>query len=131
MLRTWLSSPIRPSPVPSPNRAVTIGQAHREHRAEADQEDHDRRADADERGVADRGLLRLLDRLAAQLDLQAGRARSRGRGDHPLRRRDRQDVRALVEGDRREADRARPWRSPWRPAAYGLITDVTCGRRAT
>ena len=97
---------------PEPEQGGDDREAHREHRAEADQEDHDRGADADERGVADREPLRLLDRLAVQLDLKAGRARSGGRGDHPPRRGDRQDVRALVEGHGREADRPVPGDSP-------------------
>ena len=47
-------------------------QPHRDHRAEGEEQDHDRRQQADrERGVAF-FLADFLDRLAAELDLQAG-----------------------------------------------------------
>ncbi len=53
---------------------------------------------------AEARLLRLLDRLAAELDLKCRRAcRCRGR-DHAVDRRLRELARALVELDRREAD---------------------------
>ena len=81
-------------------------QAHRDERAEADEQDDYRRADAHGRGEPDRRPLRLLDRLAAELDLERRRARGPGCRDHVLDGRLRQHVGALVEGDRREADRA-------------------------
>jgi hypothetical protein len=55
---------------------------------------------------ADARLLRLLDRLAAELDLQGGRAHRLGRVDHAVGCRLRQFVGPLVELDGRESDRA-------------------------
>ena len=82
-------------------------QAHREQRAEAEQQDDHGGQEADSGREADARLLGLLDRLAAELDLQGGRARGLGRRDHAVDRRLRQLVRALVELDGGEADRAR------------------------
>ena len=47
-------------------------QAHREQRAEAEQQDDYRGGEADPGCEAEARLLRLLDRLAAELDLQRG-----------------------------------------------------------
>ena len=54
-------------------------QAHRDQRAEGQQQHDDRRQQPDRRGDAEAGLLGRLDRLAAELDLQARAARPRGR----------------------------------------------------
>ena len=81
-------------------------QAHREQRAEAEQQHDDGGEEADARCEAEARLLSLLDRLAAELDLEGGRAHGLGRGDHTVDGRLRQLVRALVELDGREADRA-------------------------
>ena len=55
-------------------------QAHRDDRAEGEQQDHDRREQADhERGVAFFFGADFLDRLAAELDLEAVAARRLGR----------------------------------------------------
>ena len=53
-------------------------QAHRDQRAERQQQHDDRREQPDGRGDAEAGLLGRLDRLAAELDLQARPARPRG-----------------------------------------------------
>ena len=45
---------------------------HRRERPEADQQDQDRRSKADDRREPERSLLGLLDRLAAELDLERG-----------------------------------------------------------
>ena len=99
-------------PGAEPEQGRRDRQAHRQQRAEADQQHDDRRPDPDQERVADRRLLGLLDRLPAQLDAQARGAGGRRHVDHPLRRGRGEDVRALVEGDRREADRAVPGDRP-------------------
>ena len=81
--------------------------AHGEQRPEADQQHDHRGCEADAGCEAEARLLRLLDRLAAELDLKCRRAcRCRGR-DHTVDRRLRDLVCALVELDRREADVSR------------------------
>ncbi len=78
----------------------------RQQGAEAEQQHDDGRAEADGGREAEARLLGLLDRLAAQLDLQRRRARRLGAVDHALDRSLGQLVRPLVELDRGEADRA-------------------------
>ena len=74
-------------------------------RPEADQQDHNRRSDSDDRREPERGLLRLLNGLAAQLDVERRRAGRFGGGDDAVDRRHRERVRALVEVDGGKADR--------------------------
>ena len=73
-------------PVPSPNSAVTIGSpvARNEPKLISSTIIAARIADARQR--SGRGGLRLLDRLAAELDLETVAARGLGRGDHLLDR---------------------------------------------
>ena len=55
-------------PAKMPASATPIGQAHGEHRAEGDHEDHDGEGQAEGLGG---GLLELAEGLAAELDLEA------------------------------------------------------------
>ena len=79
---------------------------HRAERSEADQQDHDRGRDPDDRRESERCLLGLLDRLAAELDVERGRTRRLGGRDHVVDGRLRERVRALVEVHRGEGDRS-------------------------
>ena len=81
-------------------------QAHREQRAEAEQQHDDGGDEPDPGSEADTCLLGLLDRLSAELDLQGGRAHRLGRVDHAVDRRLRQFIGPLVEFDGRESNRA-------------------------
>ncbi len=107
MSTRWLPSPITPSPAPRPNSAVTIGRpiASNEPKLSSSTTTAARRPTP--RCEADARLLGLLDCLPAELDLKGGRTHRLGRVDHAVDRRLRQFVRALVELDGREADRAR------------------------
>ena len=78
---------------------------HRGKRTEAEQQDHDRGGDADDGRESERRLLRLFDRLAAELNLEPRRAGGLGRRDHPVHGRFRERVGALVEVHRGERDR--------------------------
>ena len=102
---TWLARLITPMPGAEAEERGGDRKAHRAERAEADQQDQDRRGDPDDRREPERRLLSLLDRLAAELDVERRRARRLGGRDHPVDRRHRERVRALVEVDGREADR--------------------------
>ena len=117
MSTTWLPSPITPRPAPRPNSAVTIGRpiASSEPKLSSSTITAARRPTP----VAKPRLVccGLLDRLAAELDLQGGRPRGLGRVDHAVDRGLRQLVRLLVELDGREADRARPSRTAFAPAS--------------
>jgi hypothetical protein len=89
--------------MPSPNSAVDR-QPHRDHRTEADQQDHDRREHRDAGARRRSPLLRVLDHLTAGFDLKAVAARGVGDRDDLLPHRLRDVVRALVELDRRVRD---------------------------
>ena len=67
--RTAESTPTPAAPTKMPMSAVTIGQAHRHHGAEGDQQHDDGDADADQ--LAARVLLRQQGEGAGELDLHA------------------------------------------------------------
>ena len=77
-------SAISPTPGAEPEQRSDDRQAHRDERAEGDEQHDDRRDQADGGGEAEARLLRLLDRLAAELHLQPATTAGLRRRDDPL-----------------------------------------------
>ena len=126
------ASPARPMPVPQAEQRRDDRQAHRDQRAEGDEQHDDRREQADRRRGAERRLLHLFDRLAAERHLQLRRAGAFGDRRSPVRW---PTTEAGSRARRTSPSRTRPCRRSeisCAPAAvYGLTTPVTCGSRAT